>query len=84
MKKNKKSLKKLSLNKNVVSNLENNQISGGTNVSVFICPIETRFNCPIVTLVCETLQIQCVKTISPDCLITRVCSQLGCPSDFIC
>ncbi|WP_430410600.1 class I lanthipeptide [Kordia sp.] len=54
MKKNKKSLKKLTLNKKVVSNLEREQVSGGTiltspcPVTIF-CPTRfcpTKFNCP--------------------------------------
>lgn len=60
MKNKKRSLKKLTLNKNVVSKLESQQTNGGTQVSVLIvcpidtlvCPIDTRWNCPIDTLIC--------------------------------
>jgi hypothetical protein len=59
MKKNKKSIKKLTLNKNVVSKLESNQVNGGTFVTL-ACPVTvfcptrycptifcvTKFNCP--------------------------------------
>lgn len=82
MKKSKKSLKKLTLNKKVVSNLEENQVSGGTLVTVF-CP--TQLNCPTV-FDCPTLNPDCIKTLNPrDCIIrTLDCSYAGCPSRFLC
>ncbi|WP_046758987.1 class I lanthipeptide [Kordia jejudonensis] len=54
MKKNKKSVQKLTLNKKVVSNLEREQISGGTILTAacpntIFCPTRfcpTKFNCP--------------------------------------
>ncbi|QHI37934.1 hypothetical protein IMCC3317_33170 [Kordia antarctica] len=86
MKKKKKSLKKLTLNKKVVSNLEGNQVSGGTLVTVF-CPTAlncpTRFNCPTFGA-CPTLRIDCVKTLDSGCIRTIDCSFAGCPSGFIC
>jgi len=63
MKKKKLSLKKLSLNKKVVSNLEGQQTNGGVFVTqvcpivtlacpgTWICPVETRF-CPRETWIC--------------------------------
>ena len=65
MKKNKKSIKKLTLNKNVVSNLENSQINGGTFVTLacptLFCP--TQFNCPSFRYNCPTLNIvECQTT----------------------
>jgi hypothetical protein len=83
MKKNKKSLKKLKLNKNVISSLENRQVNGGAQISVFICPIITRFNCPILTPACPDTLICPILT--PACpILTADCSLAGCPSDFIC
>ncbi|WP_430410598.1 class I lanthipeptide [Kordia sp.] len=83
MKKNKKSLKKLSLNKDVISNLENGRINGGAPVSVVICPIITRFNCPILTPACPDTLICPILT--PACpILTADCSLAGCPTDRIC
>lgn len=60
MKKNKKSIKKLTLNKKVVSNLESSQANGGTIVSLacpsLFCP--TNFNCPTLAFNCKTLDIR--------------------------
>ncbi|MCH2193426.1 class I lanthipeptide [Kordia sp.] len=85
MKKNKKSLKKLTLNKNVVSNLEKSQVNGGTIVTLacpvtLFCPTRfcpTRFNCPTLNI------IQCgtIRTIDgPGCqsLVDGCQSALGC------
>jgi len=73
MKKKKRSLKKLTLNKNVVSNLERQQTQGGAPVSlVVVCPINTRWNCPIDTWPCP--------------IDTRICptnTRLGCPVDTL-
>ena len=59
MKKNKKSIKKLTLNKKVVSNLEEGQINGGTGFTIIACPqsiycpsvfcISAAIPCPIIT-----------------------------------
>ncbi|WP_046758986.1 class I lanthipeptide [Kordia jejudonensis] len=85
MKKNKKSVKKLSLNKNVISNLENNQVVGGTVVTLVVCPVVTRFNCPILTPACPILTNGICPILTPACpIITADCSLAGCPSDFIC
>ena len=85
MKKNKKSLKKLTLNKKVVSNLEENQVSGGTIVSIacptLFCP--TRFNCPTFGN-CPTLRIDCKVTLDSGCVRTLDCSLAGCPTNFVC
>ena len=79
----------MSLNKNVVSNLENGQIQGGTGLSVFICPIPTRFNCPILTPACPIItRFDCPILTVGDCPILTVgnCPSLvdGCPTDFVC
>lgn len=84
MKKNKKNLKKLTLNKNVVSKLEEGQIQGGT-VLTLACP-QTVF-CPR-TLACPNTFL-CPKTaLCPqtlDCPIrTLDCSFAGCPTNFVC
>lgn len=88
MKKNKKSLKKLTLNKKVVSNLESQQTNGGAPISVFVCPIETILNCPILTTNCPQTWICPVESrfICPtDSLVcpieTAVCpiDTIGCP-----
>lgn len=85
MKKKKKSLKKLSLNKNVISSLENGQINGGTGFSVWICPIPSLFNCPILTPACPILTPACPTDTIIDCPIqTLDCSFAGCPSDRTC
>ena len=85
MKKKKKNLKKLSLNKNVISNLENGQIVGGTLITIVVCPIITRFNCPILTPACPILTNQICPILTPACPITTTTnSAVGCPSDFIC
>lgn len=69
MKKNKTSLKKLSLNKNVVSKLENGQISGGTILSA-ACPR---------TLLCPRTVLNCPQTFA--CPQTALCPQtLNCPT----
>jgi hypothetical protein len=85
MKKNKKTLKKLSLNKKVVSNLEGSQVSGGTIVSIacptLFCP--TRFNCPTFGA-CPTLRIDCIQTLDSGCIRTLDCSFAGCPSGIVC
>ena len=91
MKKKKISLKKLTLNKKVVSNLESSQANGGTFVTLacptLFCP--TRFNCPTLQFNCPTLNIiECqtgpIKTIvGPGCggggsLVDGCQSALGC------
>ncbi len=80
MKKKKKSFKKLTLNKKVVSNLESEQISGGTGIT-FACPTlfcPTRFNCPTQGP-CPTLRIDCIETLNADCIRTlRNCTIVGC------
>ncbi|MGH1385417.1 class I lanthipeptide [Kordia sp.] len=87
MKKNKKSLKKLTLNKKVVSNLENSQVTGGTMVTLacpvtIFCPTRfclTRFNCETLNIVeCGTIQ----SVVGPGCggsLIDGCQSALACP-----
>ncbi|MBC8754384.1 hypothetical protein H2O64_06855 [Kordia sp. YSTF-M3] len=86
MKKNKKSLKKLTLNKKVVSSLEESQVSGGTIVSIacptLFCP--TRFNCPTLQFDCPTLRIDCQQTLDSGCIKTLDCSLAGCPTNFVC
>lgn len=93
MKKNKKSLKKLSLNKNVVSNLEAQQTSGGTIVTRTGCPIpiNTLWNCPIRTIACPDTWLCITENCPPlttDCpsfdggcgsLVDGCGSALGCP-----
>ncbi len=69
MKKKKINLKKLALNKKVVSNLEVEQTKGGTVVSVLVvCPINTAF-CPtrfcLTQFNCETLNIVECGTVRP-------------------
>ena len=71
MKKKKTNLKKLTLNKKVVSNLERQQANGGAPISVNICPIVTRFNCPINTLAC------------PDTVICPIVTRFNCPIDTL-
>ncbi|PTX64024.1 hypothetical protein C8N46_101634 [Kordia periserrulae] len=71
MKKKKANLKKLSLNKKVVSNLESQQANGGAPYSVNICPINTFYNCPINTLAC------------PNTLICPIDTRLQCPIDTL-
>lgn len=85
MKKNKKSLKKLTLNKNVVSNLESGQVSGGTFLTA-LCPVTifcptrfcvTRFNCETLNIIECGLQ----TVVGPGCggsLIDGCQSALGC------
>lgn len=82
MKKNKKTIKKLSLNKKVVSNLESQQTNGGAIVTqicpintlncpgTWICPIETRY-CPRPTWICP--------------IDTQICpiETLACPIDTL-
>jgi hypothetical protein len=82
MKKNKKNLKKLTLNKNVVSKLEESQVNGGIVVTVFCV---TQLNCPTI-LNCPTLNPNCLKTLNPrDCLIRTIdCSFVGCITNFVC
>lgn len=77
MKKKKTNLKKLKLNKNVISNLEEGQVQGGTQVSVLvICPAPTLLNCPPQTLICP-------RTL--DCPDTFLCPQtLNCPQTLDC
>lgn len=81
MKKNKKSIKKLTLNKNVVSKLESNQVSGGTFVTT-ACPVTvfcpTKF-CP--TVFCPT-KLNC-PTLG-GCPTFNGCPSLagGCPTTF--
>jgi hypothetical protein len=67
MKKKKRSVTKLSLNKNVVSKLEAQQTSGGTIVSGAGCPvpINTVWNCPIRTINCPDTWLCPIVTI--DC-----------------
>ncbi|WP_046758985.1 class I lanthipeptide [Kordia jejudonensis] len=86
MKKKKASLKKLSLNKDVISNLENNQVAGGAQISGFVCPIVTRFNCPIFTPACPIELTPGCPILTPACPIESryVCTDVGCLSDFIC
>lgn len=76
MKKKKKSLKKLMLNKSVVSKLEKNQTNGGAPATL-ACPINTRFNCPD-TLICPIDTLACP-------IVTRICpiETLACPIDTI-
>ena len=82
MKKNKKSLKKLSLNKNVISKLEEGNVTGGTiltaacPVTIF-CPTRfcpTKFNCPTL-FNCPTFG---------GCPTLNGCPSLagGCPTTF--
>lgn len=84
MKKNKKSLKKLSLNKNVISNLENGQVVGGTVITIVVCPIVTRFNCPILTPACPDTLICPIRTFDDCPILTTDCSFVGCPTDRTC
>lgn len=85
MKKKKTSLKKLSLNKDVISSLENNQVTGGAPASLWICPIDTRFNCPILTPACPILTPAC-PILTPACpILTPACPISlagGCPTTF--
>ena len=86
MKKNKKGLKKLSLNKNVISKLKEGQLSGGTNNSLG-CPVT--YFCPtefcLTDRDCPTLRINCIKTLNPnDCIISIGCSFPVCNSAFTC
>lgn len=81
MKKNKKSLKKLTLNKKVVSKLEGLQANGGAPASGFICPINTIWNCPIDTLACPIDTLVCPIDTRWNCPIDT----LVCPIDtFAC
>ncbi|WP_420571532.1 class I lanthipeptide [Kordia sp.] len=82
MKKNKKTLKKLSLNKKVVSNLEKGQVSGGTIVSIVGCPV-TVF-CPR-TVICPRTAI-CPRTVGCPPIRTIDCPSIvdGCGSALIC
>ncbi|AXG69291.1 hypothetical protein KORDIASMS9_01511 [Kordia sp. SMS9] len=88
MKKKKTNLKKLTLNKNVVSKLEESQVQGGTVVTL-ACPVtifcpRTIINCPDTFL--------CPKTL--DCPLTLDCPSFGgqgcgsfiddCPSALAC
>ncbi|WP_298507713.1 hypothetical protein [uncultured Kordia sp.] len=86
MKKNKKSLKKLTLNKNIVSNLEKSQVSGGTFLTAacpvtLFCPTRfclTRFNCETLNIIeCGTIQ----TVGGPGCqsIVDGCQSALGCP-----
>ena len=85
MKKNKKSLKKLTLNKKVVSNLEENQVSGGTIATLVNCP-QTIF-CPR-TIACPNTFICPQTAICPQTLRCPIktldCSFAGCPSGIVC
>ncbi len=84
MKKKKRSLKKLSLNKKVVSNLDNAELNGGTGVvSVIVCPIRSvLIACPIRTLDCPKTFICPIQTL--DCPIqTTNCSIAGCPIESV-
>ncbi|EDP97228.1 class I lanthipeptide [Kordia algicida OT-1] len=84
MKKKKKSLKKLSLNKKVVSNLEGQQANGGTIVSQ-ICPINTVWVCPIDTLVCPIDTRLCPIDTRVCPIETLDCPSVACPTDtFAC
>ncbi|MFK7750079.1 MAG: hypothetical protein AB8B65_16930 [Kordia sp.] len=85
MKKNKKSLKKLTLNKKVVSKLEGLQANGGAPASGFICPIETRWNCPINTLACPDTWICPIETrfICPTDSLVCPIETIGCPIDTV-
>lgn len=87
MKKNKKSLKKLKLNKDVVSNLDKNSIQGGTIVTLacpvtIFCPTRfcfTRFNCETLNIIeCNTT----IQTLDPrgcgGSLVDGCQSALGC------
>ncbi|WP_156168444.1 class I lanthipeptide [Kordia zhangzhouensis] len=86
MKKNKKSVQKLSLNKSVISKLEEGQVNGGTIITLacpqtLLCP-RTVLNCP-QTLLCPQTAL-CPQTL--DCPLTLDCPSLvdGCGSQFIC
>ena len=85
MKKNKKSLKKLTLNKKVVSNLESQQTKGGTVVSIVACPIETIWNCPILTTNCPQTLICPIDTRWNCPIDTLVCpiDTIACPIDTV-
>ncbi|MGH1385418.1 hypothetical protein [Kordia sp.] len=85
MKKNKKSLKKLTLNKKVVSKLEGQQTIGGTGFTVVICPIETRWNCPILTANCPQTWICPIDTRWNCPIDTLACpiDTIACPIDTV-
>lgn len=85
MKKKKTNLKKLALNKKVVSNLEKGQVNGGTIVTL-ACPV-TLF-CPtrfcVTQFNCETLNLlECRTTIQS---VGGPCTSVvdACPSEFGC
>jgi hypothetical protein len=82
MKKNKKSLKKLSLNKKVVSNLEGQQANGGAFVTQ-VCPIIT-INCP-GTWICPIDTRYCPKETWVCPIDTRICpiETIACPTDTL-
>ncbi|MEM6722283.1 MAG: class I lanthipeptide [Bacteroidota bacterium] len=91
MKKKKRSLKKLTLNKSVVSKLEGQQAVGGSPVSLLIvcpidtlvCPIDTLFKCPIDTLLCPTETRFNCPIDSLACPSVKICppTSLACPSE---
>lgn len=80
-------LKKLALNKKVVSNLEQNQVNGGTIITLVGCPVTlfcptrfcvTQFNCETLNLIeCRTT----VQSINGPCTsVVDACeSALQCP-----
>ncbi|AXG69292.1 hypothetical protein KORDIASMS9_01512 [Kordia sp. SMS9] len=87
MKKNKRSLKKLALNKSVVSKLESQQANGGAQLSVQVCPVpvDTFWNCPIDTLVCPIDTWICpidTKICPIDTLVCPI-DTIACPIDTI-
>ncbi|PTX64025.1 hypothetical protein C8N46_101635 [Kordia periserrulae] len=73
MKKKKTNLKKLTLNKKVVSKLEEGQVNGGTLITL-ACPVTLL--CPR-TLACPDTWL-CPQTL--DCPLTLDCSFNGCNS----
>ncbi|MCH2193425.1 hypothetical protein [Kordia sp.] len=85
MKKNKRSLKKLTLNKKVVSKLEGQQANGGTGIfTVVVCPIETRWNCPILTINCPRTLVCPIDTLAcPIDTIACPTDSIACPTDSI-
>lgn len=86
MKKNKRSLKKLALNKSVVSKLESQQANGGVQISVQICPDPNTFlNCPIDTWKCPIDTWICPIDTQICPIDTLVCpiDTLGCPTETI-
>ncbi len=80
MKKNKKTLKKLSLNKKVVSNLEGQQTTGGA-LTVQICPINTVL-CPVGTWICPIETQLCPRETWVCPIDTKICpiESIACPT----